>query len=64
MDHEKFEKDVTKNHDRADVKAALDRETADGPGFEDEGELDQYAQLPDAEVLNQEEPKDSLEDLK
>lgn len=41
MDPKKFEKDIKTNHDKADVKAALERETDDGPGFEDESELDQ-----------------------
>ena len=41
MEHKKFEKDIDSNHDRADVKAALKRETSDGPGFEDESELDE-----------------------
>ena len=58
MDHEKFEKDIKANHDKADVKAALARETSDGSGFEDESELDEYTELPSAEDLSDEQPKE------
>jgi hypothetical protein len=60
----KFEKDLSKNHDTADVKAALERETADGSGFEDESELDNYETLPSSDEAVMEKPKDDLEDLK
>ena len=60
-DYKKFEKDVSQNHDTADVKAALERETADGSGFEDESELDQYEQLSAEDVVSDES---SLEALK
>lgn len=60
-DDDKFAKDVQKNYDKTDVKAALERETADGPGFEDESELDKYEQLP---AEGPAEPEDPMEALK
>lgn len=60
MEDDKFAKDVAKNHDKADVKAALARETSDGSGFEDESELDEYEQLPDAEELAADKGLDAL----
>lgn len=59
MDDDKFAKDVAKNHDKADVKAALARETSDGSGFEDESELDKYEQV-SAEDITPEQPLDAL----
>lgn len=60
MDDDKFAKDVAANHDRADVKKALDRETDDGPGFEDESELGEFQDLPDAEELSTQDPMEEL----